>query len=96
MCGCLSESLGITREVLAFKQAYGKCWHCGLIDAGPHLFAELSGWCPDGRIRWYIEPYRLRRIPPLSELEGLTTQEPVRESKGVDMVDYARKLLGQP
>ena len=63
-------NIGKVFIVKALVFSYGKCADCGRSDP--------PCWCADDGIDLF-PLRRLRRIPPLSELEGERTQEPVRE-----------------
>ena len=72
-CGCVGKSTGLIRTVVAFKNAAGKCTSCGHVSFG--FKAELSGPAPWAE--WHVAPHRLKRIPPLSELEGEKRDEEI-------------------
>lgn len=73
-CGC-TDAMGKVFTVLRVGRAEyrGRCWTCGAITfpAG-----TLIAWhCSDGT----REVELLKRIPPLSELEGQRTEEKLKE-----------------
>ena len=74
-CGCPSISLGMIRTVIAFQKSVGVCVDCK--DHQMAYRAVLDGPAPWAH--WVIQPYRLKRIPPLSELEGERTEENMKE-----------------
>ncbi len=70
-CGCESKVLGLIYRVESIREGNGRC-RCGcpsgpgLLYRGPDNFPRLPAW-------------RLKRIPPLAELEGVKTEEDIRE-----------------
>lgn len=69
-CGQVSEANGTAFVVNGFSMGV---WHCAW--CGVPRQAELA----HGGSYKRIETYRLKRIPPLSELEGQPTQEDMKE-----------------
>lgn len=69
-CGC-PHALGSIFHVTAFNDApFSGCVHCGA-DRVP----ALAAWGdPSG---WSVEVWRLRRIPPLEELDEVKKEEAV-------------------
>lgn len=73
MCSCPSTMTGTLFLVGNILTCRSRCIHCGAIDeTTPH--AEAQERHEDGRP--FVYPlYRLKRIPPLEELEGLESEE---------------------
>jgi hypothetical protein len=73
-CGC-DDSVGQIFQVewIGVDGRPGKCMACGSNTFQP---ASITAKRVDGG---YVELHRLRRIPPLSELEGERTQEEMKE-----------------
>ena len=69
-CGAVTEANGIVYEVRSISAHSWNCTFCGVY----HQTDRADGG--DGHS---LEVYRLRRIPPLSELEGQRTEEGLRE-----------------
>lgn len=70
-CGKLGKLYGTMFTVSGFRTSYGRCAQCNL--PGPRLVAE-------GHSNRTFSVVRLKRIPPLSELEGERTQEKLKET----------------
>ena len=68
-CG-YARSLGMTFVVNKIMEGPSRCGNCGAIDE------TLDALKPDGD---WAELGRLKRIPPLKELEGQRTEEERRE-----------------
>ena len=72
-CGS-TVGLGMTRTVIGFSETTrARCVSCGRVRLT--LSAVLDGPAPWSK--WHIEPSRLKRIPPLSELEGEKRDEEI-------------------
>lgn len=67
LCGC-PATVGMTRTVLAIKTVRACCPTCRAI-SGEARRAVLDGPAPWSK--WVIALERLKRIPPLDELEGV-------------------------
>lgn len=74
-CGC-TTTLGLIFKVQGFEIVTGSCGTCRKYPSRD-LLAE-SG-IPSDRGTYGFEPFRLKRIPPLDELEGQRTEETLRE-----------------
>lgn len=76
-CGKGKPALGFVFRVLEIRKSKGlHCSGCGKQDAEQSLIA-VSGE-KHGKNQMVYEIYRLKRIPPLDELEGEKTQENLR------------------
>jgi hypothetical protein len=69
-CGAGLDSLGIIFRVTRFLPYSSRCKYCG---------QEREGVVADSAMPFYFYDYRLKRIPPLGELEGERTEENIRE-----------------
>ena len=70
-CAVQDRWLGTTFVARAYTPRHGSASYCcGKYNPGPYFTNDgCGGWA-----QWY-----LKRIPPLSELEGVKTQEDIRE-----------------
>ena len=70
---CCGEFLGITYRVGRFENMVCDCKKCGA--PMPLTSFVLEATSP----AWCVPREWLKRIPPLSELEGVKTEEDIRE-----------------
>lgn len=86
--GCCGRYVGIPRRVASFRQADSKCPKCGYEMYGFTKAVFENCEMPRGApLHW------LRRIPPLSELEGQRTEESLRVPGSP--TEYYRRALGE-
>ena len=69
-CGAVTPMQGHIFKVTGFKETKGKCKNCS---------ARANGWMSAKGGMFPIDVPRLKRIPPLSELEGQRTEEGIKE-----------------
>jgi hypothetical protein len=73
--GCTDTYIGYIFTVLDLSPVAHRCARCNVIH-GTGLWARHEPWEDNGV---WIATSRLKRIPPLSELEGVKTEEDIRE-----------------
>lgn len=70
-CGVFSPKAHIF-VVARIKPSYWRCVHCGRSG-----FGESMAWLDDNTQCFAV--FRLKRIPPISELEGVQSEEKLKE-----------------
>ena len=92
-CGDV-DAVGLTKTVIEIYEASTLCSGCKKSRLRQIAFLgydESDGW------KWGIPLFRLKRIPPLSELEGRTTEEGLRVKSPLEIVREAKRILaGMP
>ena len=68
-CNHVTEMSGVIFRLTAISPCSGDCCYCG---ASLHPMKAVGG-------RYTLDVRRLKRIPPLSELEGERTEEKLKE-----------------